>query len=173
LPESELAPFEATAQQGGELGRALLVQTRTNCRLGPPSDRQVEGERMKIVSCSVGRAAPRQSGLASRFLDLHWVNARRGARLVLAFSSPVGGAQRVRLALGRGREFGIVQLSINGHALGDEPVDCFNTVTAIDPFNFDATLVAGENELVVEFTGANAGATADGFFALDYLKIGE
>jgi len=103
---------------------------------------------------------------------LWWTGAKPGAKLELAVSAMKAGTYDVSVVLTKARDYGIVQLSINGKKAGD-PINLYNpAVIPTDPIplgTFD--LNEGENSLTVEIIGANEKAVPAYMFGLDELIL--
>jgi hypothetical protein len=136
----------------------------------------LEGEDLKVLACTAGN--PHEQDLIvfgdqwSNDAHLWWVESKPGDRLVLAL--PVARAGRYQLAarFTKAKDYGIVQLALNGVNLGG-PMDFYHpSVIPTDELDLGAhDLVAGENRFTVEITGANAQAVKHYMFGLDYVRL--
>jgi hypothetical protein len=168
LGEADLAPFlDVVARFGSRdiFDHALRTVRR------PVDPDVVEGERMKVVSCDSGTAAPRHYLPASRMLVLDWRHGVPGARLRVSFVPPRSGRHALWVALATGLEYGTVRLTLNGTPVG-KPFDGYSPGGGIAPKQYPVTLRDGENELVIELVGKNAQATGT-TFGLDYVKVAD
>lgn len=136
----------------------------------------IEGEAMRVVSnTATAQIAPQESiplGLSGE-AHLWWHYAPKpGDRLVLGFNAPKAGTYRVLGRFVKARDYGTMQLAINGKATGT-PIDFYNPEVIlsqeIDLGTFD--LKATGNELSAVVTGANALAEKGYMFGLDYLRL--
>jgi len=102
--------------------------------------------------------------------QLWWTDAKPGDKLQLIVPVREAGRYRVGVVLTKARDYGIVQLYLNGKKAG-EPIDLYNPEvvnTPVIPLGvFD--LPAGENVLTVEIVGKNPEAIPGYMFGLDYL----
>jgi hypothetical protein len=92
--------------------------------------------------------------------------------MVLAFTVPQAGPQRVLARFAKGRDFGIAQFAINGEKAGP-PVDFYSDqyvlTGEIELGTFD--LKAGENRLTATIVGANDKAEKNYMLRIDYLNL--
>ncbi|MBI5386308.1 MAG: DUF2961 domain-containing protein [Verrucomicrobia bacterium] len=136
----------------------------------------LEGETMKVLSKSAGnpheQAMDHYEAEWSNAAQLWWTGAKPGDRLELALPVAKAGRYQLALQLTKARDYGIVQLSLDGKKLG-EPIDLFNPQVAhtgvLD--RGIQELTAGEHKLGVEIIGANAKAMKSYMFGLDYVKL--
>jgi len=137
----------------------------------------MEGEMMRIVA-TTGKVEPVDS-VSRKVQDtsggghLWWRGGQKpGDSLILGFTVPQAGKQRVFGRFVKGPEFGIAQLAINDEKAG-EPLDFCNdeeVLTAeIELGTFD--LDAGENRLAITITGANEKAGPSHMVGLDYVRF--
>jgi putative heme-binding domain-containing protein len=147
-----------------------------------PSTRRVpnsmEGESLKVLSCSDGAARSQKMGAFaadawSGVDQLWWTGGKPGSRLELAV--PVGetGRYLLEVVLTKARDYGIVQLTLDGAKLG-EPIDLFNTPDVITTGVLEFSgldLQAGEHKLGIEIVGANPGAVKSYMLGLDYIRL--
>ena len=112
------------------------------------------------------------AGKWSRGDHLWWTDARPGQVLEVAFNADRGGKHKVGVILTKARDYGIVQLYVNGQKAGD-PIDLYNPEvirTDVIPLGvFD--LKEGENTLKVEIVGANEAAVKAYMFGLDEVVL--
>jgi hypothetical protein len=136
----------------------------------------LEGERMKVLSKTGGTTQEQNlsdhAGPWSGETHLWWTGAKPGDKLELAVPVANAGKYKLTAQLTKARDYGIVQLSLDGQKLG-QPIDLFNPdvvptgVLALGTQD----LTAGEHKLTVEITGANERAVKAYMFGLDYVKL--
>jgi len=82
------------------------------------------------------------------------------------------GKFKLTLALTKARDYGIVQLSLDGRKLGG-PLDLYDPeVTPTGPINLGLhELTAGDHTLTFEITGANPKALKSYMAGLDYVLL--
>ncbi len=101
---------------------------------------------------------------------LWWIGAKPGDRLELAVPVKKSGRYDVSVVLTKARDYGVVQLYLDGKKAG-EPIDLYNPdVIPTPPIaigNFE--LAEGEHKLTVEIVGANEKAVKAYMFGLDYV----
>lgn len=99
---------------------------------------------------------------------LWWTDARPGQKLEVAVPVKKSGTYRVSVVLTKARDYGIVQLSLDGKKAG-EPIDLYNPeVINTDPIPLGVfELEEGEHVLGVEIVGANEKAVKSYMFGLD------
>ena len=136
----------------------------------------VEGERLKILSKTGGQTETQDlTGYGESWSgDTHlwWTRAKPGDRLELALPVAKAGRYRVTAQLTKARDYGIVQLWLDGAKLG-QPLDGYNDgVVPTGALDFGVCeLTAGEHKLTLEITGANAKAVKSFMAGLDYVKF--
>jgi hypothetical protein len=101
---------------------------------------------------------------------LWWTNAKPGDKLEVAIPVKKTGTYQLSVVLTKARDYGIVQLSINGKKAG-EPIDLYDPqVVPTDPIPIGThELTEGEATLGVEILGANEKAIKSYMFGLDYV----
>ena len=103
---------------------------------------------------------------------LWWTNAKPGDKLEVVVPVERAGKQKVSVILTKARDYGIVQLSVDGQKAGD-PIDLYNPeVIPTDPIplgTFD--LSEGDHKLTVEIVGANEKAIKSYMFGLDEVIL--
>jgi len=139
----------------------------------------LEGESLTVRSVTGGRTEAQLMGWYtdrrwSGGRHLWWKGGRPGDRLTLEVPVSEPGRYRVEAVFTRARDYGVVQVRLNGKALGD-PLDLFA------PFVVEPTgrltlgeieLPAGPVPLVLEIKGKNAKAAGEGFgVGLDYVRL--
>ncbi len=138
----------------------------------------IEGESMKVLNKTAGDAQPQgMSGFkADRWSGanhLWWTGAKKGDRLEVAIPASQAGEYEVFVAMTKARDYGIVKLGINGHAIEQE-FDLFNGPAVISTGVVSLgvhKLQAGDNRLTVEIVGANPEAVKSFMFGLDYVYL--
>jgi hypothetical protein len=136
----------------------------------------IEGERLKILGKTGGN--PQEQDMAgfgdkwSNDAHLWWIEAKPGDKLDLAVPVATAGRYKLTLHMTKARDYGIVQLWLDGAKLG-EPIDLYNPdVVPTGPVKFGVhELSAGEHKLTVEIVGANEKAEKAYMFGLDYVKL--
>jgi hypothetical protein len=136
----------------------------------------IEGERLRILSKTSGN--PHEQDLSgftgdwSNDAHLWWIEAKPGDKLLLGLPVPKAGKYKVILQMTKARDYGIVQLWLDGRKLGP-PVDLYNPEVvpsgAVDLGVQE--LPAGDRTLGVEIVGANEKAEPGYMFGLDYVKL--
>lgn len=137
----------------------------------------IEGESMKIVGKSGGRAASQPMGNFAKDnwsgqSQLWWTGAKPGDTLALAVPVPQTGRYDVEVVLTRARDYGIVQLSLDGSPLGG-PIDLYDpevVTTGVLTFP-DILMKKGEKALTIKVTGANPQAAKSFMVGLDYIRL--
>ena len=136
----------------------------------------LEGESLKVVEATGGRARVQDlatfgegwSGLA----HLWWTNAKPGDRLTLGFPVRDAGKYKLVVQLTKARDYGIVQLYLDGEKLG-EPIDLYSpNVVPSGPLSLGTfELAAGQHKLTLEIVGANEKAVKRYMAGVDYIKL--
>ncbi|MBM4041655.1 MAG: DUF2961 domain-containing protein [Planctomycetes bacterium] len=136
----------------------------------------LEGEALKVVEKTGGQARRQDlDHFGAGWSDnahLWWTGAKPGDKLTLAFPVAADGQYKLTAQLTKARDYGIVQLSLDGAKLG-EPMDLYNPEVVptgvLDLGTHD--LKKGEHKLTIELTGANDKAVKAYMAGLDYLKL--
>jgi len=134
----------------------------------------MEGERLKVLSKTGGNPHEQEldAGEWSNGAHLWWTDAKPGDKLELAVPVEKAGKYKLVLQLTKAKDYGIVQLALDGNKLG-QPIDLYNREVvptgALDMGRHDLT--AGQHKLSVEITGANPAAVKSYMFGLDYVKL--
>jgi hypothetical protein len=158
---------------------AVPVGERTSYYVQPVVQRipgVIEGETMKVLSKTGGNPQEQDmTGYGDQWSgDAHlwWINAKPGDRLELALPVEASGQYECSAQLTKARDYGIVQLWLDGTQLGD-PIDLYapNVVPLSGVKLGVHDLSAGEHKLTVEITGANERAVKSYMFGLDYVKL--
>ena len=103
---------------------------------------------------------------------LWWTGAKPGDKLQVALSVEADGRYDVSVFLTKARDYGIVQLSIDGKKIG-KPVDLYNPqVIRTDAIPLGTVdLTKGEHVLGVEIVGKNEEAVPAYMFGLDEVVL--
>lgn len=103
---------------------------------------------------------------------LWWIGAKPGDKLQVALPVETDGRYEVSVILTKARDYGIVQLSIDGKNIGD-PVDLYNPqVIRTDAIPLGtAELTKGQHVLGVEILGKNEKAIPSYMFGLDEVLL--
>ena len=145
-----------------------------------PSARKVpgaiEGEQMKILSKTGGDPHVQDmSGFGdgwSNDAQLWWTGAQPGDRLDLVLPVARSGNYTLAAQFTKARDYGIVQMSMDGKPLG-APLDFYHSsVIPTGEQELGACdLSAGKHILTVGIVGANEKAAKSYLFGLDYVKL--
>jgi hypothetical protein len=136
----------------------------------------IEGERMKVLSKTGGNTQEQNlsdhAGPWSGDAHLWWTGAKPGDKLELALPVAKEGQYKLSVQLTKARDYGVVQLHLDGEKLGP-PIDLFDPeVVPTGVLNLGThSLTAGEHKLMVEITGANEKAVKAYMFGLDYVRL--
>ncbi|MCL5097301.1 MAG: DUF2961 domain-containing protein [Candidatus Omnitrophica bacterium] len=136
----------------------------------------LEGERMKIPRYTGGNPHEQNldgfAGTWSNSSHLWWTDAKPGDLLELALPVAESGHYRLTLQLTKARDYGIVQLYLDGQKLGD-PIDLYDPeVVPSGPLAMGThDLAAGEHRLGIAIVGANPAAVKSYMAGLDYVKL--
>ena len=145
------------------------------------SDRALifEGERLKVLAISDGSAS--EQGMAGFAADrwsndsqLWWTGGKVGSKLDLELPVEVAGKFDVLMALTKAKDYGIVQISLDGVKLGD-PMDFFNTPNVVSTGVVrigQSELKPGMHKLTLEIVGKNAAAISGFMVGLDTVQLG-
>ncbi len=139
----------------------------------------LEGEEMKVLNKTAGNAKPQSMGgyRASRWSgDSHlwWTGAKPGAVLTLALPVAEKGNYDLKAVLTKARDYGIVEISLDGQPLPNGAQDLYNGPEVVTSGELDwgtHELEPGEHKLEVKITGANPSAAKSYMFGLDYVKL--
>ena len=104
--------------------------------------------------------------------QLWWTHAKPGDTLDVAVRVQEAGTYNVSVVLTTARDYGIVQLSLDGKKVG-EPIDLYNPRVAItEPIPLGThQLAEGEHTLGAEIVGANEKAVKSYMFGLDEVIL--
>ena len=136
----------------------------------------LEGERLKVVERTGGDAKPQDLAHFgdgwSGICHLWWTGGKPGDKLTVAFPVKADGSYKLVLQLTKARDYGIVQLHLDGAKLG-EPLDLYNpTVVPTGALDMGTRqLTKGQHRLTLELVGANPKAVKAYMAGLDYLKL--
>lgn len=105
---------------------------------------------------------------------LWWTGAKPGDQLEVVVPVKKDGTYEVSVVLTKARDYGIVQLSLDGKKAGD-PIDLYHpTVVPTEPIALGTfTLNKGMHRLKVEIVGANPEAVKSYMFGLDQVWLRE
>jgi hypothetical protein len=131
----------------------------------------IEGESLKVVEVTGGRAEPQRAGFGwSDDAQLWWMDGAVGDTLVVEFLVDQTGNRHVIANLTKAVDYAIVEVSVN-----DDPptkVDRFNRTVAQDQIDLGAhDLEQGPNRLTIKIVGEHPDAVPRRMFGLDYLKF--
>lgn len=134
----------------------------------------IEGESLKILSCSGGTMSVQEDGGWgwSGAKQLWWRNANPGDTLELSFASEQQGRHEILAVFTKAADYGIAQIGVNGEPAG-QPIDFFNNgVVATGEISLGTfDLRKGDNTLEAKIVGANEKAVPARMFGLDYLRL--
>lgn len=138
----------------------------------------IEGETMKIVGKTGGNAVSQPMGGFTKDRwsgndHLWWTGAGPGGRLELELPVAADGNYNVELVFCMARDYGIVQLLLDGEPLG-EPIDCFNDPDVITTgvLTFGPRQIAkGNHKLGFQIIGANPKAVKGYMVGIDYVRL--
>ena len=137
----------------------------------------IEGESVKVLSKTDGNVS--SQGMANFKADrwsgnsqLWWTGQKVGSQLEMEVSVDQEGLFDVEVVLTRARDYGVVELSLNGQPLSGS-IDCYVArrvdTTGVLQFG-QVPLEAGSHRLVARVVGKNPKAV--GFmFGLDYVRL--
>lgn len=138
----------------------------------------LEGETLKIVAVNGGNA--RVQGMAgfggrwSNGAQLWWTGGKPDSTLTLALPSEKPGKYALKAALTKARDYGIIEVTLDGTPIESAKLDLFNadSVIVTDALDWGThDLTAGEHKLTIKLTGANPKAVQSFMFGLDYLIL--
>ena len=136
----------------------------------------LEGEAMKIVGRTSGNARSQKmrefgNNKWSGADHLWWTGGKPGDKLTLDIAVPTAGNYELYAAMTKARDYGIVQLLLDGKTIG-RPVDLFNAAAVIPtgPISFGThELTAGNHRLTFVIVGSTPKAVKSYMFGLDYV----
>ncbi|MCY3023208.1 MAG: DUF2961 domain-containing protein [Planctomycetota bacterium] len=137
----------------------------------------LEGEKLKVLSVSEGKAAPQEmsghEGAWNNDQQLFWTGGKPGSKLELALPVDKAGQYEIVAQFTKAKDYGIFQASLDGEKLGD-PLDLYNpNVVPSGVVSLGKRdLAAGEHKLTIEITGTNEKSVGGKyFFGLDCVKL--
>lgn len=136
----------------------------------------IEGEKMKILGCTGGQTQVQDTdqydGQWSQNAHLWWTTAKPGNKLSLALPVSKTGRYQLTLQLTKARDYGIVQLYLDGEKIGN-PIDLYDpSVVPTGVLDMGAhPLSAGEHNLTLEIIGANPKAVQAYMVGIDYVHL--
>ena len=166
-----LAPGGVDPYRAGAGRRAATAIT--SCPRSPPADSRSSAAAGQRPDAGHAPATARASGATTT--SSGGPAPSRATSSSWPCPSKKAGKYEVERQLTKARDYGIVQLSLDGKKAG-EPIDLYNDgVIPTDPPVSLGThdLTAGEHKLTVEIVGANAKAVKGYMFGLDYLIFEE
>ena len=133
---------------------------------------------MKILAKTGGAANSQKmtnfsKGKWSGSDQLWWVGKEIGAKLDLELPVAQNGNYDLELVLTKARDYGIVQIMLDGKRLGG-PIDLFNTPDVITTgvLSFEKNqLKKGNHKLSLEIVGSNPKAVKSYMVGLDYVQL--
>ncbi|MEZ6134066.1 MAG: family 16 glycoside hydrolase [Pirellulaceae bacterium] len=134
----------------------------------------IEGETLK-PSVTAGTAKPQPMGefaadVWSGKSQLWWTGTKPGDKLSVELDA-LRDCEAMEMAMTCARDYAVVQLHIDGQALG-EPIDLFDAqVVSTGLLEFKTALKKGKHQLEVEILGANRQAVKSYMFGLDYIRF--
>jgi hypothetical protein len=176
---ASMAYWYATPGGRDAFAATTAAERRAPPETGPPIKHvagALEGEKLKVLLCTGGQTQSQDmSGFGADWSgdkQLWWTGGKPGARLELELNVARAGKQHVLAQLTRARDYGIVQLSLDGTPLGP-PLDLYrDSVTASGELDLgERDLTSGPHRLVLEITGANPKAEKAYMAGLDYVRV--
>jgi putative membrane-bound dehydrogenase-like protein len=144
----------------------------------PSVEGALEGEALKVTKITGGQTKIQNMGgfKNSRWSggsQLWWTSGKVGDSLALSLPVSEKGRYSLKAVLTKAKDYGIVEISLDGKVLSDGKIDFYNpevvTSGELDWGLHD--LEAGEHSLEVRIIGANPNAASAYLFGLDYLKL--
>lgn len=161
----------------GELPQAISPPNASPDQAGRKPRTGREGEKLQVIGDVIGSVKPQEMGnfKTSKWSGnshLWWTGGTPGSSIQLQFRVPRDGKYEVAAVLTKARDYGIVQLGLDGHNVG-KPLDLYDAnVVATAPVNLGThELKQGPHVLNVTILGANPQALKRYMFALDYLQV--
>lgn len=136
----------------------------------------LEGEALQVIEKTGGTVQIQEMGGFgegwSGDAHLWWTDGQPGDRLVLAVPVPAAGSYELKLQLTKARDYGIVQLSLDGNKLGP-PLDLYDpAVVPTGELSLGVhELTEGEHTLTLEILGANEQAIKAYMAGVDYVRL--
>jgi len=136
----------------------------------------LEGESLKVLEKTGGNVQTQEMQVFgegwSGEAHLWWTGGKPGDTLTLALPVPEAGSYALKLQLTKARDYGIVQLSLDGNPLG-EALDLYDpAVVPTGELSLGVhALTAGEHRLTLKILGANDQAVKAYMAGVDYVKL--
>jgi len=134
---------------------------------------KIEGEFLEVMTCNSGTANPQSGNFGwSRGSQLWWRNAEIGSELITKFILNKTGKFKVTANLTKAVDYGIIQLFINGIAVGPK-FDGY-IENGVKPFQVELgtqVLSEGDNILSIKILGANKNAQPGNMAGIDWLQF--
>jgi len=134
---------------------------------------KIEGEFLEVMTCNSGTANPQSGNFGwSRGSQLWWRNAETGSELITKFILNKTEKFKVTANLTKAVDYGIIQLFINGIAVGPK-FDGY-IKTDVKPYQIDLgtqVLSEGDNILTIKILGANKNAQPGNMAGIDWLQF--
>lgn len=155
------------------------VDQRIGYWTAPPPNKvagAIEGEQMHILSVTGGKTGQQDmSGFEGQWSNdnqLWWTEAKPGDTLDLSLPVTKAGTYKLLVQLTKARDYGIVQIDLDGKPLG-QPIDLYNPeVTLAEPFVSEPiSISSGDHHLTFKITGANPKALKAYMVGIDYVKL--
>ncbi|HSO87711.1 MAG TPA: glycoside hydrolase family 172 protein [Draconibacterium sp.] len=134
---------------------------------------KIEGEFLEVVSCGSGTATAQSGNFGwSRDGQLWWRNGETGSELIAKFILNKTGKFKITAQLTKAMDYGIIQLYINGIAIGPK-FDGYieNGVKPVQVNLGTLVLSEGENILSLKILGANKNAKLGNMAGIDWLQF--
>ncbi len=138
----------------------------------------LEGESLKILKTTAGNTVGQSMGsfAADKWSgnsQLWWTGAKPGARLELELPVAAEGTFAIECVLTKARDYGIVQVWIDGERLGGQ-IDCFNVpdvvTTGVNTFE-PRLLTKGNHVIAFEIVGKHPDAAPGFMVGVDYVRL--
>ena len=94
--------------------------------------------------------------------------------MTLALPVEKAGNYDIKAVLTKARDYGIVEISLDGKPLSNGSIDLYNAPDVVTSGELDwglRELTAGDHVLEIKITGANPSAAQSHMFGLDYVKL--
>ena len=136
---------------------------------------------MKVLRVGSGRVwvqnmGPFDDGDWSGDHQLIWTQGKKGDSVEIEFSATDGGKQELIVVLSKAKDYGIVQLAVDGKDIG-KPIDCYDdTVTTTGEIPLGTLdLKTGKHVLRATAVGCNDKTvnahSGSHVFGIDYLRL--
>ncbi len=184
MPEQLLDPLQPTEIRDlvAYLGSPTQVglsgpKARLDGQTGRVPD-GLEGEQMKVVGKTAGTVRGQAMGGFTKDRwsageQLWWTGAKPGERIELEIPVKEAGRFELQVVFTMARDYGIVQLSLDGERLGP-PIDLYNApdviTTGVLTFG-QHDLGQGAHRLGVELVGANPRAQKSYMCGIDFVRL--